>query len=167
LPRERGCSVCALIIDDDNFELAGIILARQTDDCAGNRFRFVASRNDGNNTRPVFARLRRDFVFPQLPKISAREKEIKPNSKRNGSEVDGRQEHTPFCNKREVRATPDLRRGWFEPDGLAGYAKSSDLTGSRRIRFPVAAKIALHIAGATTGNPGSPMPVGSSWLMTT
>ncbi len=35
------------------------------------------------------------------------------------------------------------------------------------MRFPVAAKIALHMAGATTGNPGSPMPVGSSLLITT
>ena len=35
------------------------------------------------------------------------------------------------------------------------------------MRFPVAAKIALHMAGATTGKPGSPMPVGSSLLVTT
>src|SRR6266849_2520608 len=47
-----------------------------------------------------------------------------------------------------------------------GYAKSSARMGRRRRRLPVAAKTALQTAGATTGKPGSPLPVGSSLLMT-
>src|SRR5437867_6965662 len=54
----------------------------------------------------------------------------------------------------------------LEP-GVAGRAaiqevatRSSTRTGRRRTRLPVAAKIALHTAGAMTGTPGSPTPVG-------
>ncbi len=39
-------------------------------------------------------------------------------------------------------------------------------TGNLRTRFPVAAKIALHKAGATGGTPGSPMPPIASLLGT-
>ncbi len=73
LPRERGGSVFALIIDDEDFELTGIILACQTGDSAGNRFRFIASGNDGNHARPVFERLQRDVVFAESPEIPARQ----------------------------------------------------------------------------------------------
>src|SRR2546426_4867651 len=59
---------------------------------------------------------------------------------------------------------PQGRR--LEP-GVAGRAaiqevatRSSTRTGRRRTRLPVAAKIALHTAGAMTGTPGSPTPVG-------
>ncbi len=45
-------------------------------------------------------------------------------------------------------------------------ARSSARIGSRRIRFPAAAKIALHTAGAAGGTPGSPTPPGASWLST-
>src|SRR5450432_2843735 len=38
--------------------------------------------------------------------------------------------------------------------------------GSARIRFLVAAKIALHSAGASGGTEGSPIPVGASALST-
>jgi DNA-binding transcriptional regulator YdaS (Cro superfamily) len=38
--------------------------------------------------------------------------------------------------------------------------KPSTLSGNVRTRWPVAAKIALQIAGATGGNAGSPTPVG-------
>jgi hypothetical protein len=38
--------------------------------------------------------------------------------------------------------------------------KPSLANGSVRTRWPVAAKIALQIAGATGGNAGSPTPVG-------
>ena len=44
------------------------------------------------------------------------------------------------------------------------YAILTRPIGSRRIRFPVAAKIAFAIAGATGGTPGSPTPVGGSLL---
>jgi hypothetical protein len=37
-------------------------------------------------------------------------------------------------------------------------------TGNARIRFPVAAKIALQIAGAIGGTPGSPTPPGGALL---
>src|SRR2546422_1129390 len=54
----------------------------------------------------------------------------------------------------------------LEP-GVAGRAaiqevatRASPRTGRRRTRWPVAAKIALHTAGAMTGTPGSPTPVG-------
>src|SRR6266478_1465599 len=47
-----------------------------------------------------------------------------------------------------------------------GYAKSSARIGRRRRRLPVAAKAALQTAGATTGKPGSPIPVGFSLLIT-
>jgi hypothetical protein len=43
------------------------------------------------------------------------------------------------------------------PDGYARSAASS-VIGSERIRLPVAAKIALHSAGAMGGKPGSPTP---------
>src|SRR5258708_31170339 len=38
--------------------------------------------------------------------------------------------------------------------------------GNRRMRLPVAAKIAFAIAGAAQGTPGSPMPPDFSWLLT-
>jgi hypothetical protein len=38
--------------------------------------------------------------------------------------------------------------------------------GSARMRLPVAAKIALQIAGAIAGTPGSPTPPGGAWLST-
>ena len=37
--------------------------------------------------------------------------------------------------------------------------------GRVRIRFPVAAKMALQIAGATGGNAGSPRPVGGKSVL--
>ena len=44
--------------------------------------------------------------------------------------------------------------------------RSQPSTGKLRIRFFVAAKIALHSAGATGGTGGSPAPLGGSWLST-
>ena len=50
---------------------------------------------------------------------------------------------------------------------LCGYAFRSALeTGSSRMRLPVAAKIALHKAGANGGTPGSPTPAGGAVLST-
>src|SRR2546425_3230968 len=46
------------------------------------------------------------------------------------------------------------------------YARSLARIGNRRMRLPVAAKIALARAGATGGTPGSPTPVGLSLLGT-
>lgn len=39
-------------------------------------------------------------------------------------------------------------------------------SGSSRTRFPVAAKMALHRAGAKGGTPGSPTPAGGALLLT-
>jgi hypothetical protein len=44
--------------------------------------------------------------------------------------------------------------------------KSAVRIGSRRMRFPVAAKMALATAGAAAGTPGSPQPPGGSTLGT-
>src|SRR5579864_1841781 len=46
------------------------------------------------------------------------------------------------------------------------FFRSVARIGSRRIRFPVAAKIALATAGATLGTPGSPTPAIFSLLGT-
>ena len=46
------------------------------------------------------------------------------------------------------------------------YAKPAFDNGNSRILFPVAEKIALHKAGATAGNPGSPTPPGGASLAT-
>ena len=40
------------------------------------------------------------------------------------------------------------------------YTSFTRFTGNSRTRFPVAAKIALHSAGAIGGTPGSPVPTG-------
>ncbi len=42
------------------------------------------------------------------------------------------------------------------------HFRLSPIIGSVRIRFPVAAKMALHTAGAAAGSPGSPKPVGAA-----
>src|SRR6267143_2534150 len=117
----------------------------------GNGLGFVARRNDDSDARPFFKWFRVETVFEHAPKMSARQEKINPGRQRNRGEESRWQRHALFCNKA----------------GTERYAISSARMGRRRILFPVAAKIALHIAGATTGNPGSPMPVGSSWLMTT
>src|SRR5271156_1774710 len=49
--------------------------------------------------------------------------------------------------------------------GRTGYA-SCFLIGRLRIRLPVAAKIALQIAGDIGGTPGSPTPAGGAELGT-
>ena len=60
-----------------------------------------------------------------------------------------------------------LRRPWNptlqKTCGAPDYAFES---GSSRIRFPVAAKIALQTAGANGGTPGSPTPAGGASLST-
>jgi hypothetical protein len=52
------------------------------------------------------------------------------------------------------------------PDRRAHAPRSSSRIGSRRMRFPVSAKIALHTAGAAAGSPGSPNPVGGATDLT-
>ena len=49
---------------------------------------------------------------------------------------------------------------------LLSYANPAFVNGNSRMRFPVAAKIALHSAGANAGNPGSPIPPGGASLST-
>src|SRR6266851_2294273 len=148
---ERRGAVLAVVIDNDDVELSGIVLFGKRIDALRDGFGFVACRNNHGDMRPVAERLRYDIVFVQLPEISSREKQVNPDRQRNGGEKSRWQRHALFCNK----------------PGRERYARSSARMGRRRRRFPVAAKIALHRAGATTGNPGSPMPVGSSLLMTT
>ena len=46
------------------------------------------------------------------------------------------------------------------------HAASDRRIGNLRIRLPVAANIALAIAGAAHGTPGSPIPPDFSWLST-
>ena len=46
------------------------------------------------------------------------------------------------------------------------FFNSSALMGSRRMRLPVSANMAFPTAGAIGGTPGSPTPVGGSWLDT-
>ena len=62
-----------------------------------------------------------------------------------------------------------LHEGGEDRDRPAAHAflRSVRLIGSRRMRFPVAAKMALQTAGARGGTPGSPTPPGSSALSTT
>ena len=48
----------------------------------------------------------------------------------------------------------------------SSYANSSARIGNCRILFPVAAKIALHTAGAMPGVLASPIPPGAAWLGT-
>ena len=55
-------------------------------------------------------------------------------------------------------------------DSISNYTeKPSFVSGSVRTRWPMAAKIALQIAGATGGSAGSPTPVGglSLWMKCT
>ena len=49
--------------------------------------------------------------------------------------------------------------------GYRAQAANWSLIGRRRMRLPVAAKMALHSAGAKGGSPGSPTPLeGTSML---
>ena len=60
-------------------------------------------------------------------------------------------------------------RRYESPEHLLGYIffpKFTLLSGSSRTRFAVAAKIALHSAGANGGTPGSPTPAGGASLST-
>ncbi len=50
--------------------------------------------------------------------------------------------------------------------GAQALRRSWCLSGSDRMRLPVAAKIALHSAGANGGSPGSPTPPGGASLST-
>ena len=63
--------------------------------------------------------------------------------------------------ERRARGGPAFRSG-LEESAAQAFFRSSARIGSRRTRLPVAAKIALHTAGATVGTPGSPMPPGAS-----
>ena len=64
----------------------------------------------------------------------------------------------------------DVCAGGAGEDGAANnckrdphdHFKSSPMIGSVRTRLPVAAKMALHTAGAAAGSPGSPSPVGGA-----
>jgi hypothetical protein len=50
-----------------------------------------------------------------------------------------------------------------EDKPVQAWARFGPVNGMRRMRFPVAAKIALATAGATSAVAGSPMPPGLSW----
>jgi len=63
LLRERGGAVFAVIVNNDNRELPGIILFRYGRNCLGDSRGLIASWNDSNDVRPVFELSRFDFVF--------------------------------------------------------------------------------------------------------
>src|SRR5207249_11271201 len=78
----------------------------------------------------------------------------------------GRRERGRWLGNEAPRPARRAQGRRLEP-GVAGRAaiqevatRSSTRTGRRRTRLQVAAKIALHTAGAMTGTPGSPTPVG-------
>jgi len=62
-----------------------------------------------------------------------------------------------------IPAQAELARGTLER--IYAVRRFLD-SGNSRIRFPVAAKIALHTAGANGGTPGSPTPAGGASLST-
>ena len=61
-----------------------------------------------------------------------------------------------------IAAAPNKKN--VRPNGRRYAVKPSSLIGSLRMRWPQAAKIALHTAGATGGRAGSPRPVGGKSL---
>lgn len=63
-----------------------------------------------------------------------------------------------------IVADVGIAGGARTPSELLRYdhLKLSPANGSVRMRLPVAAKIALHTAGAAAGRPGSPKPVGGA-----
>jgi len=75
-----------VIINNDNRELAGIILFGKRADGLCDGSGFIARGNDSGDTRPVCQRLWLDVLFVYLPEISAREQEVYPDRKRNGGE---------------------------------------------------------------------------------
>ncbi len=85
----------------------------------------------------------------------------------NGPKVDtttaevirGYPEERPWNPTLQKTAQAELGRGTLE----TRYAFES---GNSRIRFPLAAKIALQTAGANGGTPGSPTPAGGASLST-
>src|SRR2546430_11212088 len=89
-----------------------------------------------------------EMVLADTPKMPARQQQINPDEQRNRGDKSRWQRHALFCNG------PGTKR----------YARSSARMGNRRIGLPVAAKIALHTAGAIGGGPGSPAPPGASLL---
>src|SRR5882762_4303377 len=80
-------------------------------------------------------------------------------------QVNLRQHRPPL---RDSRTRPANRYTEEEKSFLQqGFqAKPAFVSGNSRMRFPVAAKIALHSAGAIAGNPGSPIPPGAASLST-
>src|SRR5260370_24398632 len=148
---ESSGAVLAVIINDDGGELTRIILCGERAHSLRDGSGFIARRDDSDDARPACESLWLVIVFAQLPEVAPREKKINPDRQRNRGDESRWQRHALFCNK----------------PGSQRYARSSARMGSRRMRFPVAAKMALHMAGATTGKPGSTMPAGSSLLITT
>lgn len=77
----------------------------------------------------------------------------------------------PFCKRTGRLPNLGFRRQAFQPvlfltgwlASLLPYAQVNPLfcSGSVRIRFPVAAKIAFPTAGRSGGSVGSPSPVGA------
>jgi len=60
----------------------------------------------------------------------------------------------------------DLTGAWKIRAAAPRQRQAKEGIGSLRIRFPVAAKIALHTAGASAGRAASPTPPGSASLRT-
>src|SRR5438045_9731800 len=88
------------------------------------------------------------MVLADTPKMPARQQQINPDEQRNRGDKSRWQRHALFCSG----------------PGTKLYARSSARIGNRRIGLPVAAKVALHTAGAIGGVPGSPAPAEASLL---
>ena len=67
---------------------------------------------------------------------------------------------TPRCYFPAVNDRDNIADAWRRQLALS----SAGSTGSARMRLPFAAKIALQIAGAIGGTPGSPTPPGGALL---
>jgi len=188
-PRQLGRPVAAVIIHDNDGKVAGIVLLGQRNDAARDGLLFVASRNDRHHAGPTLECLWFSRVFVYLPEISAKKEQIQPDGKGDGGDERWRQRHLLLCHGfgpgdmrlRFLAGNPfsvekmntDFKTIFHLELKTASnsrlttvYARSSLRMGKRRRRLPVALKMALQIAGATTGTVGSPIPVGASVLGT-
>ena len=84
----------------------------------------------------------------------------RPPGRRPRARSDRRQERGPRQSAMRVRFMSESLRRRRPPIGrsIHDFLKSWFFSGSERMRLPVAAKIALHSAGATTATGGSPTP---------
>ena len=107
----------------------------------------------------VFFKVYVDWAKLPNPALFFRRKTLRPAPATNGIDT----ARSPPRMSRADKPEADLRPGMRQEVGLAtGQASMSAVMGRRRTRLPVAAYSALATAGAITGVPGSPTPVGFS-----